>query len=156
MSKKVGRPQKAVRQEKNIGFYLTWDQYAVVQRKAERARVNISDYMRQVALAAEVKAKWTEEEREMVKTLIRMSVDLNRLAGEGSGILGVSEDSGGFDDSGVSGTSEDSGASDDPGASGFSGFSGILGGASCAEAEVFFRELRDRMDEIIKKLCHAR
>ena len=80
MSKKNGRPKKAIIQEKNIGFYVTLAQYAIIQGKAEQARVNISDYMRQVALTSEVKAKWTSEEREMVKKLIGMSVRLDGLA----------------------------------------------------------------------------
>jgi hypothetical protein len=80
MSRIRGRPKKAVRQEKNVGFFLTYAQYAVVVQKAAAAGVNISDYMRQVALTAEVRAKWTEEERKMVRGLIRMSADLNRLA----------------------------------------------------------------------------
>ncbi len=75
-----GRPKKAVIQEKNIGFYLTWKQYAIVQKKAEAAHVNISDYMRKVALNAYVKAKWTAEEREMVKSLIGLSAGIHQLA----------------------------------------------------------------------------
>ena len=134
MSKKKGRPKQAVRQEKNIGFYLTWDQYAIVQRKAAEARVNISDYMRQVALEAEVKAKWTEEERGMVKMLIGMSVELHRLAE-----AAVDADGG-------------SSAIGDPDVSG-----GTCGSASFyTEPAAFFGGLRDRLDEIIKNLCHAR
>jgi len=113
MSKIKGRPKQAVRQEKNIGFYLTHSQYAVVQRKAAQARVNISDYMRQVALQAEVRAKWTDEEREAVKVLIGISVNLHRAME-------------------------------------------IASAQGAAEAMAFFLESRDKMDEIIKKLCHDR
>jgi hypothetical protein len=79
MSEKRGRPKKAVGREKNIGFYMTHDQYRAIQRKAELAKVNISDYMRQVAIQGEVRARWTEEERVMVKALIGMSADLHGL-----------------------------------------------------------------------------
>ena len=79
MSKKKGRPKKAVRQERNIGFFLTHAQFAIVERKMELARVNISDYMRQVAVQGEVRAKWTPEERELVRKLVGMSVDLHGL-----------------------------------------------------------------------------
>ena len=41
--------------------------------------MNISDYMRQVAVNSEVKAKWTQDEREAVKKLISMSIDLHTL-----------------------------------------------------------------------------
>ncbi|HLZ86219.1 MAG TPA: hypothetical protein VKQ52_03215 [Puia sp.] len=79
MAKIRGRPKKARKQEKNIGFFVTKLQYFVIQQKAAKARVTISDYMRQMAVNGYVKAKWTEEERQMVKQLIGMSVDLNRL-----------------------------------------------------------------------------
>ena len=81
MTEKRGRPKKAIaRREKIIGFYVTHDQYAEIQRKAEQALVNISDYMRQVAITSEVRARWTAEEREMVKKLIGMSAELHRMA----------------------------------------------------------------------------
>ncbi|SRR5258708_25495596 len=74
-----GRPKKAVIQEKNIGFFVTWDQYAVIQKKAKKAHVNISDYMRQVAVRAYVKARWTAKERQMVKKLIGIACDIHQL-----------------------------------------------------------------------------
>ena len=81
MSEKRGRPKKAIaRREKNIGFYVTDDQYSLIQRKAERAMVNVSDYMRQVAIMGEVRARWTAEERDMVRKLVGMSGDLHRMA----------------------------------------------------------------------------
>jgi hypothetical protein len=79
MSGKRGRPKKAIVQEKMVGFYVTFDQWAIIRRKAEKARVNISDYMRQVAIDSQVRAKWTAEEREMVRKLIGMSVELHGL-----------------------------------------------------------------------------
>lgn len=75
-----GRPKKAMRQEKFIGFFVTMLQYYVIQQKAEQAGVNISDYMRQVAVYGVVKTKWTREEREMVKKLIGISADIHQLA----------------------------------------------------------------------------
>jgi class 3 adenylate cyclase len=80
MKGQKGRPKQAVTQERQIGFFLTNAQFAIVCRKMEAAHVNISDYMRQVALHSEVKAKWTAEERGMVRTLVGMSVDLHELA----------------------------------------------------------------------------
>ncbi len=79
MAKSKGRPPKARKQEKMIGFFMTNVQYFVIQQKAAKAGVNISDYMRQVALNGQVKAKWTEEERKMVRQLIGISVDIHRL-----------------------------------------------------------------------------
>lgn len=55
--------------------------------------MNISDYMRQVALHSEVKAKWTPKERGMVKMLIGMSVDLHSLktVAEEQGVVAAAE-----------------------------------------------------------------
>ena len=79
MSKSKGRPKQAVRQERNIGFYVRHSEYAVIQKKAELAHVTISDYMRQVAINGYVKAKWTDEEWVAVKELIGISNALHRL-----------------------------------------------------------------------------
>lgn len=74
-----GRPKKAKKQEKFIGYFVTKMQYFVIQHKAAKAGVNISDYMRQMAVNGQVKAKWTEEERQMVKRLIGISGDIHQL-----------------------------------------------------------------------------
>jgi hypothetical protein len=74
-----GRPKKAVIQEKFIGFYLTWKQYAIVQKKAEAGHVSISDYMRQVALNAYVKERWTPQQQEWIRKMISISNDIHQL-----------------------------------------------------------------------------
>jgi len=79
MTKKVGRPKKERRQEKHIGFYVTTRQYFVIQQKAAKARVNMSDYMRQAGVNAYVKEKWTEEEREQVRRIVAQSADIHQL-----------------------------------------------------------------------------
>jgi hypothetical protein len=126
MSEKRGRPKKAIaRREKNIGFYVTDDQYSLIQRKAEQAMVNVSDYMRQVAIVGEVRARWTAEERDMVRKLVGMSGDLHRMAGDP------------FSPSGAALGAE------------------VLSSPSPSGA-VFFMQLRDELDIIIKHLCHDR
>lgn len=67
------------KQEKFVGFFVTKVQYFVIRQKAEKAKVNISDYMRQMAVNGYVKVKWTEEEREMVRQLFGVSADIHRL-----------------------------------------------------------------------------
>lgn len=47
MTKITGRPPEAIKQEKFIGYFVTNEQHAIIQEKAEQAKVNISDYMRQ-------------------------------------------------------------------------------------------------------------
>jgi hypothetical protein len=79
MGENKGRPKKAKRQEKFLGFFVTMLENYIIQGKAAAAGVNMSDYLRQVALHGQVKAKWTEEERQMVKTLIGLSAAIHRL-----------------------------------------------------------------------------
>jgi hypothetical protein len=79
MSPITGRPKKARKQEKFIGYFVTTAQYFIIQQKAAKADVNLSDYMRQMAVHGYVKARWTPEERQMIKKLIGMSGDIHRL-----------------------------------------------------------------------------
>jgi hypothetical protein len=79
MSKITGRPRKAIKQEKNIGFFVTHAQYFIIQHKAVIAGVNISDYMRQAAIFGEVKARWKPEERDLFKKMVGISNDLHQL-----------------------------------------------------------------------------
>ena len=66
---------------KSISFYMTDVQYFIVQQKVIQAGVNISDYMRQLAVTGHVKPRWTEEEREMFKQIVGMSNDLHQFVG---------------------------------------------------------------------------
>ena len=75
----MGRPKQAVKQERNIGFWVTHSEFAKIRKKMDAAHVTISDYMRQVALNGYVRAKWTDEEWKGIQELIGISGALNRL-----------------------------------------------------------------------------
>jgi hypothetical protein len=77
MGKNGGRPKKAIRQEKGIGFFVTKQQYFIIKGKAERAGVNLSDYLRQTAVFGQVKTRWTEEERDLFKKLVGICNDMS-------------------------------------------------------------------------------
>jgi len=79
MGKITGRPRKAKKQEKNIGFFVTHAQYFIIQQKVATAGVNVSDYMRQMAIFGQVKARWKPEERELFKKLVGISNDIHQL-----------------------------------------------------------------------------
>jgi len=79
MGRITGRPKKAIRQEKNIGFFVTNAQWLVIQKKVKEAGVNISDYMRQVAVFGQVVTRWKEDERELFKKMVGISNDVNQL-----------------------------------------------------------------------------
>jgi hypothetical protein len=81
MNKITGRPKKAIKQEKFLGFFVTNAQHFIIQHRAASALVNMSDYLRQVAIYGHVKSRWTPEERELFKKwyifFIRLKVDLS-------------------------------------------------------------------------------
>ena len=79
MGQITGRPKKAKKQEKMLGFFVTKMQYFVIQQKVAKAGVTLSDYMRQVAVYGFVKPRWTAEERDCFKKLVGLSNDLHRL-----------------------------------------------------------------------------
>jgi hypothetical protein len=79
MTKITGRPPKAIKQEKNIGFFVTHAQHAIIQEKAAQAKVNISDYMRQMAVNGYVRIRWTEEDVALLKQLGALSNDLHAM-----------------------------------------------------------------------------
>jgi hypothetical protein len=79
MTKITGRPPKQIKQERNIGFFVTEREYFIIQQKVKEANVTVSDYMRQAAIRGEVRPRWTAEERDLFRRLIGMSNDLNEL-----------------------------------------------------------------------------
>jgi hypothetical protein len=79
MGKITGRPPKAIKQEKNIGFFVTNAQYFIIKQKAEQAGVNISDYLRQTAVYGYVKTRWTAVERECFLKWVGIANDVNRI-----------------------------------------------------------------------------
>jgi hypothetical protein len=89
MGMRTGRPPKAIKQEKFLGFWVTRKQHFIIGQKAAQASVNISDYMRQVAIFGRVKTRWREGDQELLGKLIGMSNDLNRIAdaAEKEGVL---------------------------------------------------------------------
>jgi mobilization protein NikA len=80
MGKIKGRPKKVNSMEKTIGFRVTLRQYFIIQQKAEEAGVKVAEYLRQVAINGYVKARWTQEERQIFKGMIRICNDINELA----------------------------------------------------------------------------
>jgi hypothetical protein len=80
MAKLKGRPPKLKKQEVFRGFFVTRAQDFVIQQKVKKAGLTFSDYMRQLAVTNFVKPRWTAEEREMIRKLVNISVDINRLA----------------------------------------------------------------------------
>lgn len=80
MKNKRGRPKKDIKQEcwPTTGF--TKSEFFIVSEKASKARLNLAAYLRMMAIHGEVKARFSEEQWQCVRDLVKMSNDLNRLA----------------------------------------------------------------------------
>jgi hypothetical protein len=77
--KRPGRPKKKKVQERNIGFFVTHEQFEVIEAKIKQAGVNISDYMRQAAMECRVVMRWREEDRALFKELVGACNGLQEL-----------------------------------------------------------------------------
>ncbi len=80
MTKITGRPPKAVKQEKFLGFYVTNVEHLVIEQKVFQARCTFSEFMRKMAVYGKVITRWTPEEREQIRMLVGISNELNEMA----------------------------------------------------------------------------
>lgn len=78
--KNVGRPAKNTKREIRAAVRFTKSEYFIVKEMAAKAGINVSDYLRQVAINAEIKSRLTDEEKQFVSQLIGMSNNLNQIA----------------------------------------------------------------------------
>ena len=78
--KNAGRPAKNIKREIRAAVRFTKSEYFIVKEMAAKAGMNISDYLRQVAINAEIRSRLTDEERQFVGQLIGMSNNLNQVA----------------------------------------------------------------------------
>ena len=76
---KGGRPEKSVKRQKIISIRFTKTEHFIVSGKAEKARLSLSDYIRESAIHTIVKAKLNEEERHFFRQLTGISNNLNQL-----------------------------------------------------------------------------
>jgi hypothetical protein len=78
--KKAGRPVKAVKKDVRACVRFTRPEYFIIKEKAAMAGMTTSFYMRKVAIHAQVIARLTEEERQIVRKLIGMENNINQIA----------------------------------------------------------------------------
>ena len=76
---KSGRPKKAVCKETRAGIRFTQTEYFIIKQKALKAGLKVSAYLRQIAVAGDVKPRLTEEERQFLRQLIGMANNINQL-----------------------------------------------------------------------------
>lgn len=80
---KGGRPKKTVLRDKFIGVRFTADEYEAVKKKAKEAGIRLSKLLRLAAFNVQLQSRVSPEEREAIRQLTGMAVNLNQLAHKG-------------------------------------------------------------------------
>lgn len=78
--KKGGRPTKKLKRELRITARFSKLEHYILQQKAGKAGINVSEFLRQAAITVKVTARLTEEERNIIRQLIGMANNLNQMA----------------------------------------------------------------------------
>ncbi len=78
--KKGGRPTKKLKRELRITARFSKLEHYILQQKAGKAGINVSEFLRQAAITGKVSARLTEEERKVIRQLIGMANNLNQMA----------------------------------------------------------------------------
>lgn len=76
---KGGRPVKAVKRESGIRVRLSKTEYYVIEQKANKAGMKISEWFRQAAKRATVQGRFTAEDMKILRMLTGMANNLNQL-----------------------------------------------------------------------------
>ena len=78
--KKGGRPPKKLKRELRVTVRFSQLEHYILQQKAGKAGINVSEFLRQAAISVKVTARLTEEERNIIRQLIGMANNLNQMA----------------------------------------------------------------------------
>jgi hypothetical protein len=76
---KGGRPAKKIKKASGIRVRLSATEYFLIETKARKANMRISDWFRAAALKAKVVARLSEEEKQIHHVLAGMANNLNQL-----------------------------------------------------------------------------
>ena len=78
--KKAGRPAQVIKRATRKTIRFSLNEFFIIKEKAAKAGLKPSEYLRQAAIYATVKARLTPEERGFIKALIRMENNINQIA----------------------------------------------------------------------------
>ena len=78
--KKGGRPTKKLKRELRITARFSKLEHYILQQKAGKAGINVSEFIRQAAITGRVSARQTAEERDSTRKLIGMANNFNQMA----------------------------------------------------------------------------
>ena len=78
--KKPGRPAIPLKRENRKTIRFSGNEYFIIKENSAKAGLKPSEYIRQTAIYATVKARLTQEERLVVKALVGMANNINQIA----------------------------------------------------------------------------
>jgi hypothetical protein len=89
MKKTPGRPEKIVKRELTSGIRFTKSEAFIIREKAAKSGLAFTSYIRTMAINGEVRARFTDEERQFVRQLVGMSNNIDQLVklGHQEGLL---------------------------------------------------------------------
>jgi len=80
VKKKGGRPPSATKRDQQISILLTKLEKLAIQKRAEKAGLNLSDYGRQMVLTGKAQVRLTPAENEVLNQVAKLGNNLNQIA----------------------------------------------------------------------------
>jgi hypothetical protein len=89
--KKGGRPPKKLKREVRVTVRFSRLEHYILEQKATKAGMNISEFIRPAAIYGKVIPRQTEEERHFTRQLVGMANNFNQMAklGNTEGIASI-------------------------------------------------------------------
>lgn len=80
IKKKGGRPPSETKRDQQITVCLTKLEKLAIQKRAQKAGLNLSDYGRQMVLTGKAQVRLTPEENAILNQVAKLGNNLNQLA----------------------------------------------------------------------------
>ncbi|RZK45111.1 MAG: MobC family plasmid mobilization relaxosome protein [Hymenobacter sp.] len=80
LKKKGGRPPSAQKRDQQMTVLLTKLEKLAIQKRAEKAGLNLSDYGRQMVLTGKAQVRLSPEENATLNQVARLGNNLNQIA----------------------------------------------------------------------------
>ncbi|AUD07065.1 plasmid mobilization protein [Spirosoma pollinicola] len=80
LKKKGGRPPSTQKRDQQMTVLLTKLEKLAIQKRAEKAGLNLSDYGRQIILTGKAQARLSPEENATLNQVARLGSNLNQIA----------------------------------------------------------------------------
>jgi predicted DNA binding CopG/RHH family protein len=78
--KKPGRPVQNARKDIRAAVRFARADYTIIEQKAGKAGLKISEFIRQSSMNVSIKSRLTPEEMQLVRKLVGMSTNMNQVA----------------------------------------------------------------------------